>query len=320
MNKNKFYFGALLLILLAITVWASYGVLNSGKNEEVHAVSVIVDDSNNDRWIAFQQGLDAAANDYQIDLNFVSTGELSSAEEEVALINRELENGAEGVIVQMVSSTVEAKDLEDISARAALMLIETDVFPEDVYSFAGTDNLSMGKALAEAIKEDLGEQLVGKTVGILCGNQNRSAMQERLEGFQNSMKDAGTDIVWVLDGANDAGGNADSLYRAQAVDIVVALENDETERMVDFLQGTGEPLLYGVGCSEKAVYYLDKGVIRTLVVPNEFNMGYQSMEAMANQLHYRLGKADDCQVDYLVVNRTNLYDEDNQKVLFPIVQ
>lgn len=320
MNKNKVYFGAVLLILLMITVWAFYGMFNTGKAREVHNVSVIVADSNNDRWIALHEGLAQAAGAYDIDLNFVSTGEFKTAEEELALINREIDNGAEGIIVQMVSSVGQEQALEEISTRAAIMLLETDVMPEDVYAFTGADNTSMGNALAEAIKEDLGDTLAGKTVGVLCGNQKQTAMQQRLGGFEDGMCDTGATIAWIIDCVNDENSGSDSLQRAGAVDIVVALENDETEHMVDALQGNSRTLLYGVGCSEKAVYYLDKGVICTLVVPNEFNMGYQSMESLANQLRYRFAQAENCEVEYLVVNRENLYDEDNQKVLFPIVQ
>ena len=61
-------------------------------------------------------------------------------------------------------------------------------------------------------------------------------------------------------------------------------------------------------------------MITALVVPNEFNMGYQSMRSIAKQLQYKLSSADSEQVDSLVVKKENLYDEENQKILFPIVQ
>lgn len=320
MKRNRLYFGILSLILLLIIAWASYSMLHVGKQEETHIVSVIVNDSNNDRWIALHQGLEQASDDYNIDLNFVSTGKFASVDEELALINRELENGAEGIIVQMIG---EAEELEGISSRVAVMLLETDASPEGVYAFTGPDNTAIGSALADAIKEDFGEELSGKTVGILSGNEEKLSTQQRLAGLHEGLAETEAEILWTIECANEQRGNTDALQGAAPVDIVIALENDETERMVDYLQTENarmESLLYGVGCSEKAVYYLDKGVIHMLLVPNEFNMGYQSMEAMANQLHYRLTKAEDCQVDYLMVDRTNLYDEDNQKVLFPIVQ
>lgn len=320
MKRNRRYFGVLTLVLLLIIGWTSYGMLQVGMNTETHAVSVIVNDSNNDRWIALHQGLAQASGDYNIDLNFVSTGKFTSVDEELALINRELENGAEGIIVQMVGDT---EKLEEISSRAAVILLETDILPEGVYSFAGPDNAAIGRALADALKGDFEGELSGKTIGILSGNEEKLSVQQRLAGLQEGLAGTGAEILWTIDSTGEQSSMADAVWDAAAVDIVIALENDETEYMVDYLQEKNadeKSILYGVGCSEKAVYYLDKGAIHTLVVPNEFNMGYQSMEAMANQLHYRLTRAEDCQVDYLVVDRTNLYDTDNQKVLFPIVQ
>lgn len=323
MKKNRLYFSVLILILLAIIGWASYSMLNVGKTEETHRVSVIVDNSNSDRWIALHQGLEQAADDYNIDLNFVSTGTFSSVEEQLALMNREVENGAEGIIVQLVGGADGLEKLEEVSAHAAVILLETDVTPEGVYAFVGPDNTAIGTALSDVIKQDFNETLSEKTVGILSGDLKQQSMQQRLRGLTDGLEGTGITVLWSIDCANEQGGETDALQQAEAVDIMIALENDESEHMVDYLQtigGSDETKLYGVGCSDKAVYYLDKGQIQTLVVPNEFHMGYQSMEAMANQLRYHISKAEGCEVDYLVVDRTNLYDADNQKILFPIVQ
>lgn len=320
MRRNKVYLGIILLLLSVIVVWAFYGMFHTGKAGKVYDVSVIVENSNNDRWIALKEGLTQAASDYDIKLNFVSAGEFRTAEEELAMINREIDNGAEGIIVQMVSSTVQEKALEEISSRAAVMLLETDVAPENIYALAGADNAALGAALAEAVKADLGTAIAGKTIGILCGNQNQIAMQQRLHGFTEEIRGSGTEVVWTKSSAEVESSADGALENEMSADIVVALENDETEYMVDMLSESSNMFLYGIGCSEKIVYYLDKGVIRTMVVPNEFHMGYQSMEALANQLRYHLEKAEDCETEYLIVNRENLYETDNQKVLFPIVQ
>jgi ribose transport system substrate-binding protein len=115
------------------------------------------------------------------------------------------------------------------------------------------------------------------------------------------------------------------MLKNEPVDRLVALDNDATEQAVDALQLSGEDenhkiRLYGEGCSEKAVYYLDQGQICTLVVPNEFYMGYESVASIARQLQYGTAAAERQIIDFLVVNRENLYDEDTQKILFPIVQ
>lgn len=321
MNRNRFYFGAVLLILLLIIVWTSYSMLSVGREDESHKVSVIVEDSGNDRWIALRQGIEQAARDYNIDVNYVSTGKFSAVEEEISLIDRELDNGAKGIIVQMVTSDA-ADEIADISAEAAVILLETDVVPEDLYAVAGPDNAAIGAAAAEAVKKRLGEALPSARIGILAGNQNQLSMRQRLQGLKSALAEENAQIVWCADEASTQ--TQEGFYciaGEKPAEVIIALSNAETEKMVDYLTVNGAGcLLYGVGCSDKAVYYLDKGIIDTLVVPNEFNMGYQSMETMAKQLSYHQTDADGCEVEYLVIDRTNLYEEANQKVLFPLVQ
>ena len=312
MKNNRIYFGLLILVLLLIVGWASVNMLNVGKEEESYSVSVIVSDSNNDRWISMREGLNQAARDNHINLNYVSTGKIGSAEEEMTLINREIENGADGIIVQMVYADMDSEYMEALDARTVVMLIESDVKPEDLYTITGPDNTEIGKTIAEEIKVDFGERLAGKRINVLIGNQNQNSMQQRLSGFLETMQGTGAEIF-------------QNALTEQPPDILVALGNTETEDAVDYLLTMSQEIdsdyyLYGVGCSEKAVYYLDKGLIQTLVVPNEFNMGYQSMDAVARQLQYRLSEAKNQQIEYLVIDRTNLYDEENQKILFPIVQ
>lgn len=104
MKKNRIYFGLLILALIVTIVWTSAGMWGVNKEEKKYSVSVIINDSNNDRWIAMREGLEQAAKDDNIQLNYVSTGVFTSEEEEKALIEREVENGADGIIVQLVSS------------------------------------------------------------------------------------------------------------------------------------------------------------------------------------------------------------------------
>ena len=169
--------------------------------------------------------------------------------------------------------------------------------------------------------------LAGKRVGILACSQSQRSMQQRYTGVSQGLRESGAVVEWSLEGKAESIKDAFyTLEQDKPVDILIALGNDETEMMVDFFAGDelGWRLdrcsLYGVGSSEKNVYYLDKGWIQTLVVPNEFNMGYQSMEAIAKQLIYHMDTTRSSKVNYLVVDREHLYDADIQKVLFPIVQ
>ena len=324
MKKNRLYFGMIIAFLVAIVVWTSYQMWNVGKEEEAHKVSVIVENSGLDRWSLMRQGLEQAARDYNIDLDYGPTSGFDGVSAELDVVRREIENGAKGIIVQMASGG-NTEDIAEVALKASVVLIETDVTPEDLYVVVGPDNIRMGTALAKAVTEDFGPELSDRKIGILSGNQKQLAMQQRFSGVTDSLADEGAQVAWCIEGTAEQEKEAfGAMLRETPVDILIVLGNDELEMVMDEF-AAGEPtdgkcVVYGVGSSEKTVYYLDKGWIDTLVVPNEFNMGYQSMEAIAGQLIYHTDVVEKCEVDYLVVDRTNLYDEDIQKILFPIVQ
>lgn len=318
MGKNKVYFGCLIAVVLLMIAYASYGMLNKGQTEKTYPVSVIVDNSSSDRWFAFREGLKQAARDYHIQLNIVSTGELSTLEEERLLMERESENGARGIIVQMCGGEGEEiyTKVRESVGTAEILLVETDVEPEGVFPAVVPENYEMGRMIAVSIKEDE-DGLAGKKIGILAGNCERLSQQQRLQGFLDEMENTGAEIVWQITNKDTAQDG-----QQEAVGILAALENEETERAVDFLaeSETQTVALYGIGCSEKTVYYLDKRRIRVLIVPNEFHMGYQSVATIAERLQGNTASLQNPIVSFQVVRPEALYEEDNQKLLFPMVQ
>lgn len=249
MGKNKIYFGCLVAVVLLLLAYASYGMLNRGQKEKTYPVSVIVDNSSSDRWFAFREGLKQAARDYHVQLNIVSTGELATLHEERMLIERESENGAKGIIVQMCDGQGEEifAQVQESAGGADILLVETDVEPEGIFPAVIPDNYEMGRMLAVSIKEDMGV-LPGEKIGILTGRRERLSQKQRLQGFLDEMEGTGVEILWQI---------ADSDYvqteQLKSVEILVALENDETERAVDFLADSEiqSSALYGIGCSEK---------------------------------------------------------------------
>lgn len=220
MGKNKLYFGCLIAVVLIIIAYASYGMLNRRQNEKLYPVSVIVDNSSSDRWFAFREGLKQASRDYHVQLNIVSTGELSNLEEEKLLIERESENGARGIIVQMCDGNEEEifAQIQESAGGADVLLVETDVEPEGILPAVIPENYEMGRMIAVSIKEDM-QDLTGKKIGILMGHRERLSQKQRLKGFLDEMEDTGVEILWQIT-------DNDNVQNEQlgTAEIIVALE------------------------------------------------------------------------------------------------
>ena len=322
MSRNKLYLGFLISIILIVIFYVSYGMMNIGKKSESYTVAVIVDDSSNAKWNAFKEGLNQGLEGHQIYLNLVSTTKFSSLKEECQIISREIENGADGIIIEPYSSDDEEQLFLQSVAEKPVILAGNSI-REEWYSVVMPDYYKMGEALADAVIE--GEQMNpdARKIGVIGADQSKESARNMLQGFEKKISESNLEIVWMT-GA-DAWNSADELednMKQQPVDILAALDNDGTEQCVDFfLENAGSDCrLYGVGRSEKTVYYLDKEIIQTLIVPNEYFMGYQSVVSMARRLEEHVETMVDEEVDFLTVTKENMYDREHEKIVFPTVR
>ena len=318
MSKNKWYMVLLISLILSVIIYVSDGMLNVGKKEPYYSVSVVLDDSGSERWSAFREGMEQAAASNNIHLNVVSTGKLLNLREECSVISRELENGADGMILELCGDDTE-KLFSEIGDTGTMVLVENDIRSENLFSVVAPDQYELGKVVAKAVAEGEQEGLAELKIGILSGNQEKESQRQRLKGVQDFLEGEGAKDMWVLSEREISSRKRGEL---EPVDVLITLENSETERAVDFLLETTENTfrLYGEGRSEKAVYYLDKGIIEALIVPNEFYMGYQSVMILAQKLKFFTSGAENETVDFLTVTDENLYDRDVEKILFPTIR
>lgn len=316
MKKNRLSILLFSAVIFAVIIYSAYGMVNQGKEEDYISVSVIVNDSSSERWDAFREGLEQGAEDNHVHLNLVSTGKFQNVQEEQTIVKRELDGSADGVIVAPYSSDTDVV-LPGETAKLTV-LIQTGIETDTLFTTVMTDHVKFGETLGDMAVEG-GE----KTVGIFSGNQNQLGMRQRLKALKQRLSEAGVEIAWVISDKElyKKMRNQD-YFKNASVDAVLSLENDDTEKAVDLILNT-ENLswhIYGEGRSEKLMYYLDKGTIRELLVPNEYYMGYQSMCLAAQAVQYHTGKTEQTEVDFFRVTKDNLYDEETSRILFPTVR
>ena len=311
MKKNRISVILFLAVLLSVIIYSAYGMVNQGRDDDYISISVIVNDSSNARWDAFREGLEQGAEDNQVHLNLVSTGSFQNAQEEHTIVKRELEGDAAGVIVEPYSS--EADSVLQGAAADSVVLVKTGVETDTLYTSVMTDHIKFGESLADAAIE------AGETkVGILSGNQSQLGMRQRLKGVKERLAEAGVEISWVLSAKelNKKIRNTEYFVNNQ-VNAVISLENDDTENAVELLSDNVgiSWRIYGEGRSEKTVYYLDKGLIQELVVPNEYYMGYESMVLAVQMARYHTDKMEQVEVDFFRVTKENLYAEETLSLI-----
>jgi len=301
-------------------------MLIKGAGTETYRVSVVVSNSSSTRWVPFKAGLEQAASDNNIDLDYVYTDYIDNIYTEASIINDKISQGADGIITGLCLSEGVEDLVSSISARVPVEFVVTDVSRDfDVRGNCASvisDNYAIGQAIGNELVIDYSSDLANYKIGIVAGNQNQSAMEERLRGFKSATEKTGVHIVWTISESRYISEDIMKANEKNQADIIVGLDNDSLETAVDYCmtEKKEDVKLYGAGCSEKLVYYIDSGTIDSMILPNEFSMGYQSMSDLAIKLQNRTSQLSDREVGFNVVHRENLFGEENQQILFPIVQ
>lgn len=183
------------------------------------------------------------------------------------------------------------------------------------------DNYAMGLAMAEELLKDFNGRLDGRKIGIFAESEASEALKSRAEGFRDGIKGSGAEVVWRVFGTFTANREM-ALVRQSKVNIVAALDNNSfvTAGECAAANNLRGALVYGIGNSTDAVYYLDTGYAECLVVPDEFNVGYQSLTELARFLDSAMPVMKNETVEHTVIRRETLFSDENQEILFTMIQ
>ena len=223
-SKKMFIMAEALLTVMVIAV--AFIMVREKNGKELDRISVIIQDSEDNQWAAFQYGLKMAEQDLEVRMSVVSTGGALTVEEEKSLIEREIDNGAAAVIVQPVPGAEEM--LRKMANRIPVLLTEQTAAESGGDSrlpVVEPNQYAMGAALAEELLKDYSGSLDGKVLGIFSKTGDSQAVLERKRGFLEALKNTEASISWSVAAPFSEEGEA-LLEDQPAVDFVIALDDN----------------------------------------------------------------------------------------------
>ena len=318
-NKKGFVLTEVILMIMVIGLAL---MMISGQNKKaLDKVSVILENAGDSQWSALKYGLKMAAEEEGIELAVVDVEEGLDAEAQKKVFEREIEDGADALIVQPVLDKNDQEVLKKIEKRVPVMLVGYEAEKgETRYDLPviKEDNYEMGQALAEEMLKDFEGNIEEKKIGLLLASTDSNMLSSRECGFKDALEDKNANILELsLDSLLDREENTES-----KVDIVIALDDSNLTAIGEYLassQPHGE-LLYGIGQSTEAIYYLDKGIAECVVVPDEFNVGYQSLSEVARKLDHYFENMKKQTVSYSAIRKETLFSKENQELLLTMSQ
>ena len=249
-------------------------------------------------------GMEKAAEDSKVILNYVVVPPTATLAEEQLLAEQEIADGARAVLLEPVSTAGSGKMAEELSQRAAVVLLgeRADMEAAGHFGSVSADNYAIGVVLGKEIAELLPD---GGRIALLPESDARGSIAARRRGIREALRGSAVQVQEETQGVALLVGLEDSALTAAA-------ESAAAEEK--------RPLVVGVGNSNRNIYALDRGDIADMIVINEFNMGYLAVAEAKKKLSSGLREMEQLRVGDTLVARDTMFSAENQKLLFPLVR
>ncbi|MEG1848526.1 MAG: substrate-binding domain-containing protein [Lachnospiraceae bacterium] len=306
------------LILMILLVLSSTDIVLKEQVNTVYHISVITNDLTDTGFMNYKSGMDQALKEWTADVNMISLYEHKDVEQQMELILREIENGAQVVIVFPVDSIRLTELLEENPVNVPVIYVSSWASSEKVAACIHANDYERGQKLARTM---------------IAGLSHRdSVIYAFREGIQGTEADA------LYEGVRDAckeqnvrvelcsymeTSNLDMQVRrvmaGSDTNILLALDTPTLTYMLQQyreLENLPNPI-YGNGYNNYILHYLSNGALDGITIHNDYDMGYVSVKTAVTLLEEHTAPRD-ILVDSYTILPTEVYSDTYEKILFPI--
>ena len=273
-------------------------------------------------WNTTRDGMEQAAADFGAELRFLAPQTPNDAQEQLELLERELESGADGIVLVPADRETLADAVRDTSR--VVVTLETPMDHTDGY--VGVDNRALGEALAHSAMNGVYR---GSTVLLLDSAPGDNGVQERLRAARELLEQEGRTVVQVLPTREE-----EVVDRLRAMILrmdpsaIMAFEAsvlEDASSLVRTMKAEPAqswrfpPLLYGTGSTPAIAAGLEQSHITAIQAQDDFSSGYIAVKTAVEAARGEAAE-ERSPLPFLLVRRENMYDMDRQKLLFPVTR
>lgn len=316
-NKSLLAAILLLVILLAsIMLQTNPTIPKSSRREHV---SFIVYGDDAERWENMRQGAEIVCKEKNADISLITMLSENDEKEQIEIIDREIADGADTLIIAACNSSAVAEHVR--KRKVSTVFVESmEAFDWNGYSVLAPDDYKIGYELGEEIVKNESDIV---TVAIISEHMEKDSVALREKGLRDAIEGkVGRILNWERNEKQKNANIRTVIQReivSEATDVIVTFDNSATDALLDAMSNLNKKSkVYATSTSDKAVYNLYNGEIKALEYTNEFSMGYlaamYALDRTEARRHYS-GK----EIEHKLVRKEDMYDKDNQTLLFPFV-
>lgn len=286
----------------ALLCLAAPQLLRDREPRQLLSVSVLLRDTDSSGWTVARQGMEQAADELGAELRFLTLASYSDSGEQNELLLREIDGGAEGLVVVPADAAALRDALLQRDGACPVVALESAV--EGCAGVVAPDNALLGRCLAQALLEDWD----GGRVLLLEPAPGCAGVVQRLEAAQAALEEAGVPArrAPALPGEGLDGG------------WVLAFDPSSTQQAAEWKAAEQRAFaLYGVGSSTAITAHLEQGTIAAIAAWSDYAAGYLAVRQAVEST--RGAEEELAPLAFSILRKEDIYAPENQKLLFPIM-
>ncbi len=306
MSKKRDLIQLAILVVLGLGVLAALMLPQISENTNQHPtaeISLFLREGDMALTSNTRLGMEAAALSYGAQLRFVTPPSEETHSQQMTLIQREIDGGADLLILSPIDPT--AMGEEDIPLP--FITVESEV--AGALLCAAPDHSAIGSQLADAILEDG----IQGTVLFIDNAGARTGITQRIDQCKADLTAAGRTVTTCSQLALTNGLDLTEIAAIVAPDYqtTLALANWESNQRLHHR-------IYGVGGTTDIAAYLEQGTLQATVAWSEYAIGYLTIQ-QAVEAVMGIAQSPFSPPNITTIRGDTIYEPDNQKLLFPVV-
>lgn len=311
-KENIFLVFSLLMFIASFL----YYTTSVKKPEQVQMTAFLTDYSEGIEYTMLKQGMEQAAIDYNAELTFRTIRNEDTTTELLRMIDKEVESQTQAIILQPKNKLILGEKLKELNKLISVSLVNSTIDMEESLPVVATDTYSLGQKLAEQM---LLTSLNNKPILMLKENFDYTETFHYYQGIASILDSASVSYeVREVKGKNQE-NQIKELLKKQEYAGVIAFTPSMLELVgkVKTDSNKSELRIFGFQKTNAALALIDNGVVEAIGLSNQFTVGYQAVQQIFME---EINQSDEVEIQQMIVDKTNLFSEENQKLLFPVVQ
>lgn len=307
MKTNRYIWLLWFLSIVLLFILSQTNLILKESTQKVYQVSLILDTENEDRYINLKKGVDDAAGKNNVDINLVTL----STEPQSELIDREGENGAEGIIVLAQSDLALNKSGIPILAIKDSNSVQDGANKQSI----NVNYTDMIKSLYKYFENEFDNE---SYVYVFYKDLDSAGIKEELEFLKEVHKKS--DIVFVRGEEKEFRTAIEDLVHSKINSYIFTLDKASTEEICKIL---GSSSVYrehvkGFYCIGSTTLFLNKlndGVINAIATVNEYDCGYMAVEMLMSNLN-GTNMIPEIEMENILLDKDSLENEEIVRQVF----